>query len=277
MNKFETYFSHSLHHLVDGELKEAMQYALIAPGKKLRVRLLLHVLDAYGIDSTAGFDLACAIEMIHTYSLVHDDLPAMDNDDYRRGRLTVHKQFNEGLAILCGDALLTEAFAYVAKYRGPYLAEIVSLFAQFAGAQGMVLGQVWDIAAEKTMVDLTTLQQIHLHKTGRLIMLPMMVAAYLANRAEDVATWQEIGGHLGLAFQIQDDILDVTADSATLGKTAGKDQAMEKSTYVSLLGIEEAHKQAALHLQQAIKLLDDVTLQQHDLPTLFSTLVHRSK
>ncbi|MGL5541655.1 MAG: polyprenyl synthetase family protein [Erysipelotrichaceae bacterium] len=277
LTNFETYLAHSLDHLEEGVLKDAMQYALVAPGKRLRVRLLFEALRAYGLDEEVGYPIATAIEMVHTYSLIHDDLPAMDDDAMRRGRPTLHILYDEATAILAGDALLTEAFWYLSQTRSPYIAEMLRLFSASCGAQGMVLGQMKDIAAEQQTISLDQLQEIHQFKTGKLIALPLLMAAYLADATADVAIWNQIGQTIGLAFQIQDDILDKTASSDQLGKTAGKDELAEKSTYVSLMGLQEAQHKTQELLEKAMALLDQLDRSTPSMVALLRTLVERNK
>jgi geranylgeranyl diphosphate synthase type II len=195
---------------------------------------------------------ACAMEMIHTYSLVHDDLPAMDDDDYRRGRLTNHKVFGEATAILAGDALLTEAFRLLAdeeanKSIPPHVTiQVIEIIARYAGSQGMVGGQVVDMESEGQIVDFPTLEYIHTHKTGGLILASVKVGALLGGGDDtQLAAIKKFGGAAGLAFQIADDILDVIGDQDEIGKDIGSDQARGKVTYPSLLGLSEARQRAS--------------------------------
>ncbi len=227
----------------DGKVKEAMRYSLLAGGKRLRPLLFLTTLKAYGMDYHPYLDIACAIEMIHTYSLIHDDLPGMDNDDLRRGRPTCHKQYDEATAILAGDALLNQAMNTVLQVPmddGLKIKILTRLFAA-SGANGMIYGQQQDLYFENRQANIEELQDIHKHKTGELIAVGLQLASLIANE-DDYDIWSQIGFDLGLAFQIQDDVLDVTSDSVTLGKNVGSDIENNKSTYVSLLGIEESQK-----------------------------------
>ncbi|MCD7810006.1 MAG: polyprenyl synthetase family protein [Erysipelotrichaceae bacterium] len=227
----------------DGKVKEAMRYSLLAGGKRLRPLLFLTTLKAYGMEYHPYLDIACAIEMIHTYSLIHDDLPGMDNDDLRRGRPTCHKQYDEATAILAGDALLNQAMNTILQVSmddGLKIKILTRLFAA-SGANGMIYGQQQDLYFENRQADIEELQDIHKHKTGELIAVGLQLASLIANE-DDYDIWSQIGFDLGLAFQIQDDVLDVTSDSETLGKNVGSDIENNKSTYVSLLGIEESQK-----------------------------------
>ncbi|MCD7950863.1 MAG: polyprenyl synthetase family protein [Erysipelotrichaceae bacterium] len=247
MNKLRSEINQRLTELLipikDGQVKEAMNYSLLAGGKRLRPLLFLTTLRAYNIDYHPYMDIACAIEMIHTYSLIHDDLPGMDNDDLRRGRPTCHKQFDEATAILAGDALLNQAMNIVLQIPMDAILKIKILTRLFtaSGPNGMIYGQQQDLYYENRQANIEELQDIHKHKTGELIAVGMQLAALIANE-DDYDIWSQIGFDLGLAFQIQDDILDVTGDSATLGKNVGSDIENNKSTYVSLLGIEESQK-----------------------------------
>lgn len=237
-------------------LKESMLYSLEAGGKRVRPMLLLAVLDEFGVPLEKGLDAACALEYIHTYSLIHDDLPAMDNDDLRRGKPTNHIVYGEATAILAGDALLTEAFRLISssnQYTDSQKVALITLLSEAAGAAGMVGGQLMDMEAEGKLVKLEHLQKIHALKTGALLRFSIEAGALLANvQLEEKKELMTYAHALGILFQVQDDILDVTSDSASLGKTAGKDEAANKSTYPALLTLEGAiaerdryHKEAA--------------------------------
>ena len=257
-----------------GVIFESMRYSLLAGGKRLRPILLLATMDTLGADIQQGLRTACALECVHTYSLIHDDLPGMDNDDLRRGMPTNHIQFNEGIAILAGDALLTEAFGFIARdllgqKRGELGLRLVEELAAGAGAQGMVIGQMADIEAEQKHIDASHLAWIHRHKTGALIRASVRMGALLADADDE--SLDGLTGYaekLGLAFQIVDDILDEIGDTEVLGKPAGSDQALEKSTYVSLYGLEEAQrlaKQAVGGAQMCLKRVKGDTAFLHDL------------
>ncbi len=238
---------------VPARLTEAMAYSLLAGGKRLRPVLALAGYEAAAAsmgrptDLAVALPIACAVEMIHTYSLIHDDLPSMDNDDFRRGRPTNHKVFGEAVAILAGDALLTEAFAVAARSPAPPEAVVaaLSMLAQAAGAAGMVGGQVIDFTATGQKVSVDTLRHLHRLKTGALLSVSLGAGARLAGPSQDVLDGlRHYGEALGLAFQIIDDVLDVTADLATLGKDPGSDAAKGKTTYVDLLGVDGARRHA---------------------------------
>ncbi|QPN56819.1 polyprenyl synthetase family protein [Synechococcus sp. CBW1107] len=230
-------------------LREAMRYSLLAGGKRLRPILCLAACELAGGEVALALPTAVALEMIHTMSLIHDDLPAMDNDDLRRGRPTNHKVFGDAQAILAGDALLTRAFEMVAL-RSPgvpaeRLLQVVGELSLAAGAPGLVGGQVVDLESEGKDVDLATLEYIHLHKTGALLQACVLTGAMIAGASEPLLQGlRTYSRGIGLAFQIIDDILDVTASSEVLGKTAGKDLAADKTTYPKLLGLEESRQRA---------------------------------
>jgi geranylgeranyl diphosphate synthase type II len=228
----------------------AMRYSVMAGGKRLRPILVIGGAEAVGGKAETVMPTACALELVHTYSLIHDDLPAMDDDDYRRGRLTNHKVFGEAIAILAGDALLTYAFRLIAENASRVadpgvIREVILEIADAAGTGGMVGGQVVDIESEGKVVTAETLEYIHLHKTAALIRASLRVGALLAGGPPaDVAAISEAGRSLGLAFQIVDDILDVEGTLAELGKSAGSDERKGKATYPALHGIDASRDQA---------------------------------
>ncbi len=235
-------------------LHEAMRYACDG-GKRLRALLVYATGESLGVPAEKLDAPACAVELIHAYSLVHDDLPAMDDDDLRRGRPTVHKAYDEATGILVGDALQTLAFTVLADEPTLDTAQrlrMVSLLAYASGSLGMVGGQAVDIASENRRIPLEQLQSLHARKTGALILASLQLAAAAADAAADVEKRLEVYGRsIGLAFQIQDDVLDETASTETLGKTAGKDLAQHKSTYPSLLGLEGARARATALFEEA--------------------------
>ena len=242
MNKFENYLNAKIDLLTPSVTREAMRYSLLAGGKRLRPQMVFSVIEGYHLNKEIGYDYAAALEMIHTYSLIHDDLPAMDNDDLRRGKPTCHKQFDEATAILAGDGLLTYAFEVLAKADLPHNALAVQILAKCAGSSGMVLGQTLDMH-EDSRVDYKALEEIYKYKTGCLFSAALMLGALASNKVDDktLSTWDSIGNKIGIAFQIQDDLLDVRMDSAALGKS-NSDIRNEKVTAVSLLGEEQAEK-----------------------------------
>ena len=224
-------------------VRSAMEYSLMAGGKRIRPNLLYTVLRGYGVDEAKGDCFASALEMIHTYSLIHDDLPAMDNDDLRRGRPTCHKQFDEATAILAGDGLLTFAFETCAKAETPSDIKVrcIAMLARMAGADGMVHGQDLDMN-ESQCSDWNYLVDVHTYKTGCLLSIPLMIGACLCGQSEDIIEqWHSIGNMIGLAFQIQDDILDVQLTPEQFGKS-NSDARNEKVTSVTLLGMDKAEK-----------------------------------
>jgi geranylgeranyl diphosphate synthase, type II len=239
---------------------EAMRYSVLAPGKRLRPILVVAGAEAVGGRAEAVLDTACALELIHAYSLIHDDLPAMDDDDYRRGRLTNHKVFGEAMAILAGDALLTLAFRLIAQNAARVapgvVGAVVAEVADAAGTDGMVGGQVVDIESEGKTISGEMLDYIHLHKTAALIRVALRVGAVLAGgRAETVDAISRAGEALGLAFQIVDDILDVEGNLAELGKTAGSDERKQKATYPSLHGLPASKARARDLIEETKRLL----------------------
>lgn len=244
----------------DETLEKAMEYSLMAGGKRLRPVLLMAAADAVGKDGAAFLTTGCAIEMIHTYSLIHDDLPAMDNDDYRRGKPTNHKVFGDGIAVLAGDALLTLAFEVMLRQEGAApetLVTVVSEMSRAAGPYGMVGGQVLDLEGEGRRLDLAALRKIHMGKTGALFCAAIRSGAILAGaKEEELAALTLYAERFGLAFQITDDILDVTGDEAAIGKPVGSDVRNEKATYVTLTSLEEAKKLAEDAVNEAVAELD---------------------
>ena len=234
-------------------LHKAIQHSLFAGGKRIRPILSIASFEAVGGEGERILPFACALEMIHTYSLIHDDLPAIDNDDYRRGKPTCHKIFGEAIAILAGDGLLTEAFKLMTNQSakdhpssdGGLILDLINEVAQAAGVLGMVGGQVVDIESEGKAVDLPMVQYIHTHKTGAMILASVRVGAKLGGAKEEILkALTRYGESLGLAFQIADDILNVEGKAALMGKKTGSDLSKGKATYPSVLGVEESKKRA---------------------------------
>lgn len=241
---FEDLLNSKIDELPSSTVREAMRYSLMAGGKRIRPRLLYETVKGYGLNEHQADAFACALEMIQTYSLIHDDLPAMDNDDLRRGKSSCHKQFDEATAILAGDGLLTYAFqvASASPLPSDKVQKCIHILSTMAGADGMVLGQCLDIEEGEHPVDWDALKNIHRYKTGCLLAAPFMMGAVIAGQDEEtVKTWQEIGITVGLAFQVQDDILDVELTAEEFGKS-NSDERNEKVTSVTLLGIEAAAK-----------------------------------
>ena len=239
--QIESLLEKYINSLPDSTTKSAMLYSLTAGGKRIRPHLLYTVLKGYSVNPEIGNPFACALEMIHTYSLIHDDLPAMDNDDLRRGLPTCHKQFDEATAILAGDGLLTYAFEVAASSNeaSDTVIKCISILSQMAGPSGMVYGQQLDLEAENKEIDWNMLQRIHEHKTGCLLTAPLLMGCMLAKHEEDIPAWKKIGFSLGLAFQVQDDILDIELTAKEFGKS-NSDQKNHKGTSVSIVGIERA-------------------------------------
>ncbi len=243
------------------KLLESMEYSLAAGGKRLRPVLLLSACDMAGGDVLKALPFACALEMIHTYSLIHDDLPAMDNDDLRRGKPTNHKVFGEDVAILAGDGLLNAAMELMLRaacamgdLRGVRAAEAI---ARRAGVTGMVAGQTIDVTQEGSEPTLDKVSYIHAHKTADLLTAPMEAGLILAGASdEQVQQGIAYGFHLGMAFQMVDDLLDVVGDAALLGKNTGMDAALGKLTWVAVRGVEQTRADAAAHIQQAKQALE---------------------
>jgi len=241
----------------------AIRHSLFAGGKRIRPILCLTAYEVVGGKGEGILPVACALEMIHTYSLIHDDLPSIDNDDYRRGKPTCHKVFGEAMAILAGDALLTEAFNIMTERppgenwgEGWGIIDVVSRVARAAGINGMVGGQVVDIESEGKEVDLPTLQFIHTHKTGAMLLVSVQAGARLGGAtAEGFKALTRYGEGIGLAFQIADDILDIEGKVEILGKTPGSDRSKKKATYPSVVGLEESRRRAGELVERAVEAL----------------------
>ena len=244
----------------DEKLKESMVYSIRAGGKRIRPLLLLATVASFEeVINTTVYQVAAALEMVHTYSLIHDDLPAMDNDDLRRGKPTNHKIYGEALAILAGDGLLTGAFQLISMTHLANSPKLLLLhqLAVSAGTQGMVAGQAADIEGETKQLALEELAFIHERKTGRLIHYALLAGGVLADQPEEVVgKLQQLARHLGLAFQIRDDLLDVISTTEELGKTAGKDAEMEKNTYPRLLGIEKTKTALKAEITSANEIIE---------------------
>ncbi|MFN7927635.1 MAG: farnesyl diphosphate synthase [Blastocatellia bacterium] len=265
---------------VPATIHSAMRYSIFAGGKRLRPTLVIATGEVFAAAEQALLPTACALEMIHTYSLIHDDLPAMDNDDLRRGRPTNHKVYGEAIAILAGDALLTQAFITLAKMTGSSAETQLRVITDVAEAAGTVKaligGQVLDIENEGKPVTAAELTAIHRAKTGALIRCCVRVGAILGGASEaELQSFTEYAEKIGLAFQVADDVLDATATSAELGKTAGKDEAAQKATYVALYGIGEARQQAEQLCQEAIAALRQTGRETAQLEAIARFIVER--
>ncbi|OLO05702.1 (2E,6E)-farnesyl diphosphate synthase [Salinicola socius] len=258
-------------------LDDAIRYSVLGTGKRLRPVLVYLAGRALGAEERALDAPAAAIEMIHAYSLVHDDLPAMDDDDLRRGRPTVHRAFDEPLAILAGDALQTLAFEVLASRPHPRLGALIATLAQAAGRDGMAAGQAIDLGAVGASMDLAMLQAMHQHKTGALIRAAVRMGALVAVDETDprVAALDRYAAAMGLAFQIHDDVLDVTGDTQTLGKISGADARREKPTYPALLGVEQAKDRARELLNEALESLEPLGEAGQPLAALARFMIDR--
>jgi geranylgeranyl diphosphate synthase type II len=260
-------------------LGEAIAYSLLAPAKRLRPLLVLLAAEACGGERSQALPAACAVEMIHTYSLVHDDLPAMDDDDLRRGRPTNHRVFGEGLAILAGDALLARAFEVLARDVHPsdVAARCVAVLAEAAGATALVGGQADDLAPEADG-DLASLESVHRRKTGALFLACLRMGGLSAGaEAGQLTALDQYGKRLGLAFQIMDDLLDVEGDEAAVGKRVGKDADRGKLTFPGLLGIEPSRQMAERLIDEACEALDDFGSAADGLVALARYVLERDR
>ncbi len=262
-------------------LHKAMRYSLFAGGKRMRPAVLLAAAAACGGSEAAAMPLACAVECIHTYSLIHDDLPEMDNDDYRRGKLTNHKVFGQGIAVLAGDALLTQAFEIAAQAQGwPRYShrDLILEIARASGSLQLVAGQVADLEGEGKKISAADLRYIHERKTSALLCCSVRLGGMSANcTPAQLAALTDFGYHVGLAFQVIDDILDVTQTSEQLGKTAGKDVAVQKATYPSIVGLEASRKIAAQLTAKAFGALKPFRGKAAALEALAEYLLKRNK
>ena len=265
---------------IPDRLLEAMRYSLEAGGKRLRPVMLLAACEMAGGDPATALPFACAIEMIHTYSLIHDDLPAMDNDDLRRGKPTNHKVFGEDLAILAGDGLLnaaaelmTRSALKIGDSRGVRAMEMIM---RHAGVTGMIAGQTEDVLSEGEKPREDLVSYIHSHKTADLLEAPMEAGLVLAGADEaQIRAGHEYGYHLGLAFQMTDDLLDVTGDAALMGKNTGMDAAMDKMTWVALRGVEGTRRDAAEQVELAVKAIDSLPWEHGFFTELVRGIISR--
>ncbi len=266
------------------QIMEAMNYSITAGGKRLRPMLMKETYQLFGGNSQVIEPFMAAMEMIHTYSLVHDDLPAMDNDEYRRGKKTTHVVYGEAMGILAGDALLNYAFETavkafeIAPEQSLTIGKALGILAEKAGIYGMIGGQVVDVLATGKPLSREELDFIYELKTGALIKASMMIGAVLAGASEsDISKIEQIAADVGLAFQIQDDILDVTSTTEELGKPVKSDEKNEKTTYVTLRGLEQSEEDVARISEEAIRLLDEIEEKNSFLELLIRELIHRKK
>jgi len=258
--KLEEYFPPLIG--LEKKVVEAARYSLFAGGKRVRPILCVQAAEVVGGSYDMVMPVACAMEMIHTYSLIHDDLPAMDNDDFRRGVPTNHKVFGEAIAILAGDALLTEAFGLIADMQddgripAEKILQAVRIMTRASGYRGMIGGQVIDMECEGREVDIATVEYMHIHKTGAILSACLELGALIAGGSQtDIAALTKYGQHFGLAFQITDDLLDVEGEADLMGKRPGSDIAKDKKTYPALLGISKSRESAQMHVNEALRVL----------------------
>lgn len=264
------------------QIYEAMRYSVFAGGKRLRPVLMLSAHELLKGDYSDAVNFACALEMIHTYSLIHDDLPSMDNDDFRRGKPTCHRAFDEGIAVLAGDALLNKAFEIMSEEtvlkKELCFAKAMSCIAKAAGTRGMIGGQVVDVISENKAIDDKTLTYIHLHKTAALIGAALKAGAVLGGASErQMEMFDVISRNIGMAFQIKDDILDVTSTDEVLGKPVFSDQKNNKTTYVTMYGMEKAENDLKLLTEEAENIIAGFGEKGEFLREYFSRLVTRVK
>ncbi|UJS26911.1 polyprenyl synthetase family protein [Macrococcoides canis] len=264
----------------DNRLFESMQYSLSAGGKRIRPLFVLTTIDSLGGNVDDGLPFGVALEMIHTYSLIHDDLPAMDDDDYRRGKLTNHKQFDEATAILAGDALLTDSFRMItdSQLDTDIKLSLISLLSEAAGSKGMVYGQMLDMAGEHQSLELDQMEQVHRYKTGELIRAAFVASGTIMKLTEEkIKLLDQIGRNVGLMFQIQDDILDVEGSFEEIGKPVGSDIANDKSTYVSILGLEQSKALLKEKFNHTEKLVQTLSPINDGLLQLIRFIIERNK
>ncbi len=274
--EFENYLANMIDLLPDSDMKEAMAYSLLAPGKRVRPMLLFTAVEDYGVDPTDALPMAAAIEMIHTYSLIHDDLPEMDNDDLRRGRPSCHKVYGQDIALLAGDGLQSYAFEMISRIPDAEKSRKLSrLAARMAGPAGMCLGQNLDLKATGNTT-LKDLEDIEKYKTGCLIELPLCAASILAGREEDLPTMEKLGELIGIQFQIQDDLLEKTSTPQIMGKSLS-DQKNEKATALSFYTLEEGQAKVDEYDQKIREQLATLHLKGQALEAMTQQLSNRSR
>ena len=259
-------------------IHEAMHYAMKAGGKRIRPALLYAILDIYGSDKNSAHIAALSLEMIHTYSLVHDDLPAMDDDDLRRGKNTVHIEFDEATAILAGDGLLNHAFTLLTSmnYDSEIVLDVIRVISEAASIEGMILGQSKDIQDEVDTIE--SLNQLHALKTGRLLSAPVEVGVILSGAKQDLEQWRTIAYNIGLMFQIKDDYLDVYGKEEEIGKRVGSDASLNKTTYITLIGQEETNLLLQSKYDETVNLLKELNhLDTSLIEQIMKYVVERKK
>ena len=261
-------------------LKDSMLYSISAGGKRIRPILALAVMESFQKDPLQIMDAVCAIEFVHTYSLIHDDLPSMDNDDYRRGKPTSHKVFGEAQAILAGDALLTESFTMITsnEFLSPeQKVQMIAVLSQAAGAAGMVGGQVEDLEGEDRNLTLNELESIHEKKTGKMLECSVLTGGIAAGASDDDLKYlKNYARHIGIAFQIQDDILDITGSQDEIGKPVGSDEANMKTTYPKLLGLDGAKKEMEKHIHISLEHLNKINGNTGILASIADYIIKRN-
>lgn len=279
INDFNTYLLSHIQNKSGTSLEEAMNYSLDADGKRLRPLLLLAVLDSFNVPVEKGYPVASALEMIHTYSLIHDDLPAMDNDELRRGKPTNHIQFNEATAILAGDALLTLAFEVLTKSQltSEVKVALIEKLAKTSGYEGMVGGQQADIEGEDRELSLKEIESIHFRKTGALIEMATVSGGLISEKPEEILNkLAELAEEIGIAYQIRDDILDVVGSEEELGKGVATDATLGKSTYPSLLGLKGAFSALDKRLKASEEIIHSIAKMDQQFQTdLLMSFVHQ--
>jgi len=263
--------------LPKSRLKDAISYALLAGGKRLRPILMLQVIENYGLDPTLYVDVAIALELLHTYSLIHDDLPSMDDDTLRRGKPTLHIAFDEGIAILAGDGLLTDSFLQISKQthlNDKQKSEMIRVLSSKTGSNGMVYGQILDLESEHQQIEISALEQMYAYKTANLLQASLMLGAIASNQFETISLWEKLGYHLGIYFQIQDDILEHTSTPEILGKSK-TDDIREKPTYVSILGLEASLETLKSHELKIEQFIHQLNIENSTLDQTFKEIKKR--
>jgi len=279
MDNFEAFLENSLATIYPSKVLDAMKYSLLNGGKRMRPKMMFETLSAYNLDPTLAYYAAASLEMIHTYSLIHDDLPAMDNDDLRRGKLTCHKKFDEATAILAGDALLTESFKLItnSNYTDLQKVKLVETLATCAGSNGMVYGQILDMTNENCdCLTVNDIEKCYSFKTSMLFVAALQMGVIVANRFDQLENAKKLGINLGLAFQIQDDILDREKTASELGKT-NSDIANNKSTLITLTSLENAKLSMKKYYEESYKLLDIMDLKTANFKNFIRLVEKRNK